>query len=96
MTKKEGGRDRIIDRLYAGQYFGERALIKREPRMASTRATSELECYSLSKAEFEELALREDVAWSRRWDMEDTRDVSQLRVRNRPTLASTNICLSPI
>ncbi len=72
--------ERQIDRLYIGQYFGERALLKEEPRMASARAVGKLECYTLSKHDFTELGLAQDVAWSRRWDMEDTRDVSQLQV----------------
>jgi len=69
-----------IDHLYIGQYFGERALLKEEPRMASILACGALECYSLSKDDFDALAIRKTVAWSRRWDVEDTRDVSQLQV----------------
>ena len=71
---------REIDRLYSGQYFGERALVKDEPRMASVQATGKVELYSLSKAHFEGLEVRKTVAWSRRWDEEDTRDVAQLKV----------------
>lgn len=71
---------REIDHLYNGQYFGERALLNEEPRMASVRAAGKVEVYSLTKADFDHLALRENVAWSRRWDEEDTRDVSQLKV----------------
>lgn len=72
--------DKEIDHLYIGQYFGERALLKEEPRMASIQAAGDLECYSLSKDDFESLALRKTVAWTRRWDVEDTRDVTQLQV----------------
>ena len=74
------GGERPLNRLYTGQYFGERALLKEEPRMASTQAVDKLECYTLSKSDFVELGLAHDVAWSRRWDREDTQDVSQLQV----------------
>ena len=77
--KSSDGKTSVIDNLLIGQYFGERSLVKEEPRMASTRAKGKLECYSLSKQDFDDLALVTDVAWSRRWDMEDTRDVSQLK-----------------
>ena len=69
-----------LETLRTGQYFGERALVKEEPRMASTKAVGKVECYSLSKADFVALELASDIAWSRRWDMEDTKDVSQLKV----------------
>jgi len=79
--KPASGADQYeIDHLYIGQYFGERALVKEEPRMASILACGDLECYSLSKDDFDALAIRKTVAWSRRWDIEDTRDVSQLQV----------------
>ena len=80
--RNERGEQRQIDHLSVGQCFGERALLKEEPRMASVRAATKLECYSLSYRDFAELGLAHDVDWSRRWDMEDTRDVSQLRVLN--------------
>ena len=44
------GADSQIDLLSDGQYFGERALLKREPRMASTKAVGALTCFSLTKA----------------------------------------------
>jgi CRP-like cAMP-binding protein/tRNA A-37 threonylcarbamoyl transferase component Bud32 len=75
-----GDAQREIDHLYTGQYFGERALLKEEPRMASVQACGDLQCYSLSKQDFDKLSLKKDVAWRRRWDMEDTRDVSLLKV----------------
>ena len=68
-----------LDQLTSGEHFGERALIKEEPRMASALAAGDLECYSLSKDDFDELNLQKHVAWSRRWDIEDTRDTSLLQ-----------------
>ena len=75
-----GAEPREIDHLYNGQYFGERALLKEEPRMASVRARGKVEVYSLSKENFERIGISKEVAWSRRWDQEDTRDVSKLKV----------------
>jgi len=76
-----GGVSTEIDLLHSGQYFGERALLKKEPRMASTQAKEgPVACVSLTKATFEELLLGEEVSWRRRWEVEDTRDVQQLQV----------------
>jgi len=36
----------------AGKYFGERALLTKEPRAASILATSEVQCLSLDRATF--------------------------------------------
>ena len=57
---------REIDRLYSGQHFGERALLKREGRMASARSaggkdSAPLECLTLSAEDFEDLGLQ---VWS--------------------------------
>jgi CRP-like cAMP-binding protein len=40
--------------LARGAYFGERALISREPRSATVRALEPLEVYCLAKEDFEE------------------------------------------
>ena len=40
---------RKIDHLYRGRCFGERALVKKEPRMAHIRALGALECFSITK-----------------------------------------------
>ena len=79
-SSREPSATREIDHLYTGQYFGERALLKQEPRMASTKAVGELEVYCLNSDDFAALDLSEHVAWARRWDREDTRDVSNLKV----------------
>ena len=75
-----GSEQRELDRLYSGQYFGERALVNEEPRMASAIACGKVDTYSLNKIDFDNLQVRSAVEWSRRWDKEDTRDVSQLKV----------------
>lgn len=50
--------------------------------MAHIRALGALECFSLTKADFEELALAESAGaeWSTRWEKEETRDTTQLKV----------------
>ena len=52
--------------------------------MASVRAVGKVEVYSLTKADFDNLSLRENVAWSRRWDEEDTRERGALGGVKRP------------
>lgn len=50
-----GGPDapRVVGMIGAGGFFGERALIAREPRNATVRASVPLEVYSLDKDDFE-------------------------------------------
>eukprot|EP00966_Prymnesium_polylepis_P152308 3517838-Prymnesium_polylepis.2 len=71
---------RELDRLYRGQYFGERALLKHEPRMASVVAVGKLLCYSLAKSDFEAMAMTNKMRWSLRWAEEDTREPANLEV----------------
>ncbi|MEO8361795.1 MAG: ATP-binding cassette domain-containing protein [Vicinamibacteria bacterium] len=44
---------RVVGTIAAGGFFGERALIAREPRNATVRAREPLEVYSLDKEDFE-------------------------------------------
>ena len=46
-----------ITRLSNQEYFGERALIKEEPRKASIKAVGEVECLVLERADFKKLLL---------------------------------------
>jgi len=70
-----------IDHLVHGRCFGERALVRREPRMAHIRAKGALECLTISKADFDELALAEQTSyWESRWEKEETRDPSHFKV----------------
>ena len=64
---QDGGSGGVeIDFLCSGQYFGERALLKQEPRMASVQAKTVLKCLSLTKEAFEQLNLSSSVKWRRR------------------------------
>lgn len=66
---------RIVNRLNEGCYFGERALVKSEPRAATIRANEDLVCLAFSREVYEEVisgsnALigqdsMEDVDWSK-------------------------------
>lgn len=49
--------DNEITRLSNQEYFGERALIKEEPRKASIKAVGEVECLVLERADFTKLLL---------------------------------------
>jgi small-conductance mechanosensitive channel/CRP-like cAMP-binding protein len=49
----EGGLDREVARLRAGDFFGEMSLMTGERRSATVTATTPVECYLLDKAAFE-------------------------------------------
>ena len=55
VVSEENGRQRLLNHLGEGDYFGERALILEEPRLASVIATQPTECFSLSRENFHEL-----------------------------------------
>jgi CRP-like cAMP-binding protein len=46
-------KDRILAYLKNGAYFGEMALVKKEPRMASVAALTDVEAFQIMKADFE-------------------------------------------
>ena len=48
----EGNETTIKDQLGPSDYFGEMALLKDEPRMASVKATSASVCFKLDRATF--------------------------------------------
>jgi putative ABC transport system ATP-binding protein len=50
---REGEATRRVGTSGRGGYFGERALISKEPRAATVRAVTQLEVYSLDKPDFE-------------------------------------------
>jgi putative peptide zinc metalloprotease protein len=52
VTAKSGPEDKIIAKLGAGEYFGEIALITRQPRIANVTAISETELLVLENPEF--------------------------------------------
>lgn len=49
------GRERTVNRLKAGDFFGEMALMTGEPRRATVIATTDVECYRLDKQAFSDL-----------------------------------------
>jgi len=53
--------DTEVGRILAGEYFGERALLKNEPRAANVTAIGETRCLSLDRATFERLFTMENV-----------------------------------
>ena len=59
----EGGSRRFINTLVAGSFFGEAGLLTGAPRSATVVARSNVECYRLDKASFEDvLAARPEIA----------------------------------
>eukprot|EP00441_Pelagodinium_beii_P006087 CAMPEP_0197688552 /NCGR_PEP_ID=MMETSP1338-20131121/105612_1 /TAXON_ID=43686 ORGANISM="Pelagodinium beii, Strain RCC1491" /NCGR_SAMPLE_ID=MMETSP1338 /ASSEMBLY_ACC=CAM_ASM_000754 /LENGTH=744 /DNA_ID=CAMNT_0043270771 /DNA_START=28 /DNA_END=2262 /DNA_ORIENTATION=+ len=52
--------------LGVGDYFGENALLKDEPRTATIRAKGELEALKITRAEFENLGLRSKLEFPKR------------------------------
>lgn len=58
---REGNRNRLIAQLQRGDFFGERAVLTGEPRMATVQAALDVELFELKKADFEGL-LRKNPA----------------------------------
>ena len=53
----------VIGALHAGQFFGEMALITGDARAATVVAKTDVECYRLDRASFQELLLgRSEIA----------------------------------
>ena len=52
IAKSDSGKQNVVNRLEAGSYFGEVALIKNQPRNASVIATEPTTCYVLTREEF--------------------------------------------
>ena len=50
-----GGEERLLKEYGCLEYFGERALLRSEPRYASVRATTKLHAARISQAKFEEV-----------------------------------------
>ncbi|MDQ7839088.1 MAG: cyclic nucleotide-binding domain-containing protein [Thermodesulfobacteriota bacterium] len=53
-VRKEGRED-LIAQLHRGDFFGERAILTGEPRMATVKAALDVELFELKKADFEAL-----------------------------------------
>jgi CRP-like cAMP-binding protein len=77
-----GGGAQVIGRVQAGQFFGEMALVSGEARSATVTAKTDVECYRLDRASFQQLlGARPEIAaevrrtvGSRKPDLEQARD----------------------
>jgi len=77
-----GGSPQLVGGVQAGQFFGEMALINGEARSATVTAKTDVECYRLDRASFQELLrARPELAsevrriiGSRKSDLEQARD----------------------
>ena len=77
-----GAAAQVIGAVRAGQFFGEMALINGETRSATVRAKTDVECYRLDRASFQELLrARPEIAsevrrivGARKPDLEQARD----------------------
>ncbi|WP_167859506.1 peptidase domain-containing ABC transporter [Paenibacillus cymbidii] len=58
---EKGSASEIVNRLYAGDFFGELALLTGEPRRATIRAADTVTAYRLAKSDFDELIRRYPV-----------------------------------
>ena len=52
-----GGAPSVLGMVHAGEFFGEMALITGDARTATVRAKTDVECYRLDRASFQELLL---------------------------------------
>jgi CRP-like cAMP-binding protein len=52
-----GGAPQVIGTVHAGQFFGEMALLTGDTRAATVVAKTDVECYRLDRASFQELLL---------------------------------------
>ena len=76
-----GGPSQVIGTLQAGQFFGEMALITGDARAATVVAKTDVECYRLDRASFQELVVGKPqiaeeikrVMGGRRGDLESAR-----------------------
>jgi small-conductance mechanosensitive channel/CRP-like cAMP-binding protein len=95
-VKVEGGIEREVARLKAGDFFGEMSLLTGERRAATVVAITDVDCYRLDKAEFQKLLERRpeltevvaDVLAKRRLELsavKENLDVESRRERLRVT-----------
>lgn len=52
VKEERNGQERVIDRMGAGEYFGEMALVSDAPRTATVRALTPLDVLTLARADF--------------------------------------------
>eukprot|EP00928_Gymnodinium_smaydae_P005047 TRINITY_DN11740_c0_g1_i3.p1 TRINITY_DN11740_c0_g1~~TRINITY_DN11740_c0_g1_i3.p1 ORF type:complete len:786 (-),score=144.22 TRINITY_DN11740_c0_g1_i3:270-2558(-) len=56
----------IVATLNPGEYFGENALLRNEPRTATITAQTTCVCYKISRADFESMGLKEKLDFPKR------------------------------
>jgi len=54
-VKEEDGKEELLSTLGPGDFFGELALLEKQPRVATVRAVDEVEVLTLSKDLFEQV-----------------------------------------
>jgi CRP-like cAMP-binding protein len=52
VREESAGEEKVINRLGAGEYFGEMALISNAPRTATVRATTEVDAVAIARDDF--------------------------------------------
>ena len=55
----------VVASLYAGQHFGEMALLSKRPRVASVTALNRIRCLEMTRERFDDLMVREPALGSR-------------------------------
>jgi len=58
--------DKPVADLKAGDYFGETALLRDQPRTATIRCTSKVMCYEVTRKQFADLGLLTKLDWPKR------------------------------
>jgi len=66
LVKDDKGQPQKVAMLKAGDYFGENALLRDEPRTATICAESALSCYKIVRSKFQELGLNEKLQFANR------------------------------
>jgi len=60
------GKEGIVAKLKAGDYFGENALLRNEPRQATIIAESKLVCFKITRSNFQKLGLQTQLTFGNR------------------------------
>lgn len=71
LSLERGDFGRIVNRLNEGCYFGERALVRSEPRAATIRVNQDLVCLAFSREVYEEVISGSNALVGQEGNMED-------------------------
>jgi CRP-like cAMP-binding protein len=80
-------KDRILAYLKSGAYFGEMALVKNEPRMASVGAVTDVEAFQIMKGDFEGFVASHGAAAERVRRTIEQREQENLELARHPERA---------